>query len=333
MRFAAPHYAMLFWLVLGIGIFYAWAFRVKQKKMQVFAQRPSLDEITAAVNIKRQKIRAFIILLVFALSVISLMRPQWGFRWQEVKRKGLDILIAVDVSKSMLAQDVKPNRLERSKLAIKDLLKNLSGDRVGLIAFSGTAFLQCPLTVDYDGFLLALDDLDMNLIPRPGTSISSAIKVALKSYEDTKEKYRVLIIITDGEDHEDDPLKYAKEANRMGVKIFCVGIGTKEGELIQIVDESGRKTFLKDSAGNVVKTRLNENVLQEIALATGGMYVRSSGAEFGLELIYKNRLSRMEKREIKSQMTKLFFDRFQIPLSLALLFLIIEPFISDKRKT
>ncbi|MBN1520954.1 MAG: VWA domain-containing protein, partial [Candidatus Aureabacteria bacterium] len=238
----------------------------------------------------------------------------------------------VDTSKSMLAQDVKPNRLERAKLAIKDFIKHLQGDRIGLIAFSGEAFLQCPLTVDYNGFLLSLDSLSVNSITRGGTSISQAIKEAIKSYEGGFKKYKVLIMITDGEDHEGAPLKAAEDAKKEGIKIFCIGIGTPEGELISVEDEKGNKTFLKDSQGNVVKTRLDETTLQKIALATGGSYVRSGATEFGLDMIYDKKLSKMEKRELESKLAKQFEDRFQIPLALAFLLLAGELFINERKR-
>lgn len=332
MRFAQPYYAVGFWIVLGVVLFFVWAYKSRRKAMRRFAEDEFLNEIASSVDFQAKIIKSAVIVAVLILGILTLMRPQWGFQWQEVKRRGLDILIAIDTSNSMLATDVKPNRLGRSKLAVKDLIKRLKGDRVGLIAFSGTAFLQCPLTVDYNGFLLALDDLGTTTIPRGGTSITSAIKVAMDTYEGGDKKYKVLVIITDGEDHEGDPVKLAEEAKKEGIKIYCIGIGTTEGELIQLVDRNGKRSFLKDREGNIVKSRLNERVLQGIALSTGGMYVRSSGADFGLELIYDERLSRMEKRDIKVQMSKFYHERFQIPLALALLLLLIEPLISDRRR-
>lgn len=332
MRFAQVYYSFGFWIILALILFFVWATKNRKSALSKFAQAQLLDEIASQVSLRRQAIKFVLIVFVLIFGVLALMRPQWGFQWQEVKRRGLDILIAIDTSKSMLATDVKPNRLERSKLAVKDLIKKLKGDRIGLIAFSGTAFSQCPLTVDYDGFLLSLNDLSVNTIPRGGTSISSAIKEALKSYEGGQDKYKILVVITDGEDHEGEILKLTEEAKKQNIKIFCIGIGTAEGELIQITDEAGKKTFLKDREGNVIKSRLNEQILQKIALTTGGMYVRSSGAEFGLDLIYEDRLSKMEKREIKAQMNKLYHERFQIPLVIALLLLVMEPFISDKKR-
>ncbi|MBL7071387.1 MAG: VWA domain-containing protein [Candidatus Omnitrophica bacterium] len=332
MRFAQSYYAYGFWVIIALIIFFLWAHRKRSSIMRVFADERLLGELTGSVNFRRQALKSAIIITLLLLGVLALMRPQWGFQWREVKRKGLDILIAIDTSKSMLAADVKPNRLERSKLAVKDLIKKLEGDRIGLIAFSGSAFIQCPLTVDYGGFSLALNNLDVDTIPLGGTSISSAIKEAMKSYEGQDSKYKVLVIITDGEDHEGGLVAIAEKAKKDNIKIFCIGIGTKEGELIRVDGEGGSKTFLKDRDGNIIKSRLNEKVLRQIALTTGGTYVRSSGAEFGLDLIYEEKLSKMEKREIKAQMSKFYHERFQIPLAFALILLMAEPFISDKKR-
>ncbi|MFH1593315.1 MAG: VWA domain-containing protein [Candidatus Omnitrophota bacterium] len=332
MRFAASYYAHYFWIVFILILFFVWAERNRRRIMQRFAEPDLLKELSSSVDFRRKTIRLVVVVFALGFSILSLMRPQWGFKWQEVKRSGLDILIAIDTSKSMLASDVRPNRLERSKLAVKDLVKRLQGDRVGLIAFSGTAFLQCPLTVDYSGFLLALNDLSVETIPHGGTSIYRAIEVAMKSYEGGHNKYKVLVIITDGEDHEGNVEALAERARRAGIKIFCIGIGTKDGELIQVVDAGGKRMFLKDREGNVVKSRLSEEILQKIAITTGGAYVQSGGAEFGLELIYEEKLARMEKREIKAEMYKLYFERFQIPLAVAFMLLLVGPFITDRKR-
>lgn len=332
MRFANGHYSSGFWIVVVVICFYILVFRRRRSLLSKFAEQPLVQELVSSVSYRRQALKAAAVICCLVGALLALMRPQWGFQWREVKRVGLDIVIAIDTSKSMLAQDVKPNRLERSKLAVKDLLKKLHGDRVGLVAFSGSAFLQCPLTVDYNGFFLALNDLDVDTIPRGGTSLSSALQVAMKSFEGGLQKYKALIIITDGEDHEGDPIRFAEEARKQGIKIFCIGVGTSAGELIRVANETGQKVYLRDKAGNVIKSRLNEDALKKIALLTGGTYVRSSGSEFGLDVIYDEKLSKMEKRELKAQMAKLYHERFQIPLVIALLFLVIEPFISDRKR-
>ena len=264
-------------------------------------------------------------------SVLALVRPQWGFDWQEVRRQGLDILILVDTSRSMLTEDVKPNRLERAKLAVKDLLKKLKGDRVGMIAFAGDAFLTCPLTADYNGFVLSLDNLSIDSIPRGGTDLGKAIQESMKGYQDVPAQYKAVIVLTDGENWEGDPIQWARVAAQKKIRIYTVGIGTREGELIHTVKEDGDAGFVKDSAGNFVKSRLNEGMLKEIAAVTGGAYVRSSGAELGLDYIYENYLSRLEKRDIESKMEQRYYERFQVPLFLAFLLLVLESRLSARR--
>lgn len=319
MKFGQIYFIYGFLAVIAAVFFYFWAFKAKKAAMERFAGAGLLKELLNPLNITRQKIGAGLLITVLFLSVLALMRPQWGFKWQEIKSNGLDIMVALDTSKSMLAQDIKPSRLARAKLALGDFSRNLSGDRIGLIAFAGTAFLQCPLTVDYDGFLLSLDSVGTNTIPRPGTSISSAIKEALRDFSGGLQKYNVLIIITDGEELEGDALASAEAAKKQGVIIHCIGIGTAQGEIIPA--EGG---YLKDKQGNVVKSRLNEGLLQKIAITTGGVYVRATSAEFGLDLLYRDKLSKMEKKESQTRRNKLYSERFQIFLFLAWILLIAE---------
>lgn len=332
MRFAQPALLHLLWGVVLLGIFFYWRTAYHKGLLRRFAQEQLLKDIAAGFSPGRFVGKKVLMLAVFFWAVLALARPQWGFQWQEIKRQGLDIIIAIDASKSMLTQDVKPNRLQRTKLAVQDLLKKLKGDRVGLIAFAGDAFMMCPLTADYAGFLLSLNDLDVHSIPRGGTNLSRALEEALKSYKDVPNQYKAVIIITDGENLEGDPLSWAKKAKESGIKVYCVGIGTKEGELIQIVNESGGTEFLKDAQGNFVKSRLNETFLQQIALTSGGTYVRSSGAESGLDVIYDQELVQWQRREIESRMEKRFFERFQIPLTLALLCLLGETCLTTRKK-
>ncbi|MBU0682736.1 MAG: VWA domain-containing protein [Candidatus Omnitrophota bacterium] len=332
MKFGAPYVFILLWLIPGIIVFYIIRERNKEKVMRLFADKEPLAEISKSYNPQRTKIKKTIIVMALFFLIIALARPQWGFQWQEVKRKGVDILIALDTSKSMLAEDVLPNRLLRAKLAIKDLVKKIRGDRIGLIVFSGTAFLQCPLTIDYDGFLLALDDVDVQTIPVGGTSLSQAIYAAISAYESEKKDDKVLIIITDGEDLEGGIDKAVETAKAKDIKIFCVGIGSQKGELVPVKDSSGKINFLKDSEGNIVKTKLMENILQNMAIRTGGMYVRAGRTEFGLDLIYEEKLSKMDKQEFKSKMEKRFYERFQLPLVFAILLLLVEPMISERKR-
>ncbi len=347
MRFGQVEYLWYaLFAAIGLGIFHLWVYKARRRVLAKVADKALLNDLLSTLAWRKKYLKSFLFSLGLVLCLLSLARPQWGFQWQEVRRKGLDILIALDTSKSMLAQDLKPSRIERSKLAIRDLVKHLKGDRIGLIAFSGSAFLQCPLTVDYGGFLLSLDSIDTDIIPEGGTNLSSAISEAIRSYAAGQraavglpiaqaagqKKYKVLVIITDGEDHRGNALSAAEEAKKEGIAVFCVGIGSKDGELIPLKSPDGQAGFLKDRQGNVVKTRLDETLLQKIALTTAGSYVRSSPTEFGLELLYRERLSKLEKRELEGKLAKHYEERFQIPLALAFLLLLVEPLVSERKK-
>jgi Ca-activated chloride channel homolog len=331
-HFAQPWFWNGMLAVLMIALMLVFLAKMRRKVFHRFGDK-KLSAVTAW-NFSHScfVLKEVLLGVVFFLSVVALARPQWGFDWQEVKRQGIDVLVAIDTSKSMLTEDVKPNRLERAKLAVKDLLKKMKGDRIGLIAFSGDAFLMCPLTADYGGFLLSLEDLSAESIPRGGTDIGRAIEEGLKGYKDIPAQYKAIIILTDGENWEGDPLVLAKAAADKKVRVYTVGIGTREGELIRLLNDNGEAGFVKDASGNFVKSRLNEGMLKEIAALTGGAYVRSSGAELGLDYIYENYLSRMEKRDIESKLEQRFHERFQTPLFLALLLLVIEAGLVARRE-
>lgn len=332
MQFAEPKIlGYLFFAPLLAGVL-AWLLYRRHKKIHGFVSAHLISDVIGEFSFRRHQLKAVLLLGVFLLSVIVLARPQWGFEWHEIKRQGLDILIVIDTSKSMLTQDVKPSRLERTKFAVKDLIQKLKGDRVGLIAFAGNAFLMCPLTNDYKGFLLSLEEIGVDSVPRGGTDIEKAIEVALESYKDVESKHKAVIIITDGDNLEGTPLAMAKKAAEKNVNIFTVGVGTPEGELIQLINDKGDMSFLKDMQGNIVKSRLNETLLEQIAVETEGSYVRSSGFQFGLDLIYEKELSKFEKREIESRMEKKFHERFQIPLALLLICLIVEICIPTRKR-
>lgn len=332
MNFAYQNYLPgIYAAIAALVIFYLMVLVRRRTLMERFSAKSLIGDIASSASTGRKIFRMAVMVLAMALCMLALARPQWGFVWEETKKTGIDMLIAIDVSKSMLASDVKPNRLERSKFAVKDLLKKLNGDRIGLIAFAGTAFLQCPLTIDYNGFMLALDDLTTVSIPRGGTSITSAIREAMLVFKGPEKKFKVLVIITDGEDFEGDALKAAKQAAELGIKIYCVGAGTQEGDLIPAVGSNGERGYLADKLGQVVKTKLNEDILKKIALSTGGSYVRATQAEFGLVLLYDKSISKLEKKDIDSKMRRHYQDRFQYLLALALFLLFLEPLLPERR--
>jgi len=332
MNFANQNYLPAIYIgTIVLIIFYALVMRRRRVLMERFSAKNLMGEMAATASTARKVFRIAVMVAAVFLALIALARPQWGFIWEETKRSGIDMLIAMDVSKSMLATDVKPNRLERSKFAVKDLVKKLGGDRIGLVAFAGTAFLQCPLTIDYNGFLLSLDDLSTATIPRGGTSITSAIREAMEIFKGPEKKYKVLVIITDGEDFEGDAIAAAKQAGDMGIKIYCVGVGTADGDLIPVIGSDGERGYLADRKGAAVKTRLNEDILKAVAISTGGSYVHATQAEFGLTLLYDRSISKLEKRDLDAKMRKHYQERFQYFLALAILLLFIEPLLPERR--
>ena len=332
MKFHNIHAFYLFLGVLGFLIFYILTHQKDKRALKTFAPVELLPGLLSFFNMKRKRIRGSLILTALALMIIALMEPQWGFYWGEGKRSGLDILIAVDTSRSMLVEDVEPNRLEYAKEAVKGFVRQLKGDRVGLIAFSGHAFLVCPLTADYNGFMLSLEDMGTDTLPRGGTSLSSVIQEALRSVGKKEIKNKVLILLTDGEDHEGDPLRLAERAQKEGLRIFCVGIGTKEGGLIPVQSTDGQKELIKDEKGHVVRSALNEDLLKKIASKADGSYTRERGGESGLKWIYEKNLSTLEKSEFEGRMKKQYKEWFQVPLAMALFLLVLDSFITERKK-
>ena len=328
MKFANLQYLWCLIIIPLLVLFYIWAFKKKKRLLELFVSEDLKDKLLRGFSAKRQKVKAFLIIFAFFFCILALIRPKWGFQWEEVNRRGVDIILALDVSESMLAEDVSPNRLERAKREIIDLLNMMQGDRVGLVAFSGTSFLQSPLTLDYGAVRIFLDELDTDLIPVPGTAIGDAIKKSISAFDSQNKKSRVLILITDGEDHSGEPLKMAKEAHEEGIKIYTIGIGKEEGAPIP---DRKRGGFKKDSRGNVVTTQLDETTLQKIALDTGGSYVRSITGDLDLEKIYNDITTKVESKELVSGKRKRFEERFQWPLLVALFLLILEVFVKERK--
>jgi len=330
MQFGNLSYLFLLWLIPCLVFFYIYAFLKKDRFIKEFCGEELYPRLIPSVQKGRQKLKAFLLITSVFFLIIALVRPKWGFHWEDIKRVGVDIIVAVDVSKSMLAEDVKPNRLERAKREVYDLCRMLEGDRIGLIAFAGTSFVQCPLTLDYGAFRMFLDYLDPDLIPTPGTAIGDAIRKATQSFSRRERKSKALIIITDGEDHESKPFEAAKEAKKEGIKVFTIGIGKGSGTPIPTYDGSGG--FLKDRKGNVVLSKLDEKTLQRIALETGGSYVRSVTGDMDLDKIYRSEIrGTMEKKELRSTRKKRWEERFQWFIFIGLLLLSAEFFVRERK--
>ncbi|MGA7118988.1 MAG: VWA domain-containing protein [Polyangiaceae bacterium] len=290
-----------------------------------------LAGLTASLSSGRRHAKQAMIVAGVTLLVVSFARPQLGYRWEEVHRRGVDLLFAVDTSRSMLTRDMKPNRLERAKLAVRDLVERFPDDRVGLVAFAGTAFLQTPLTLDHAIFEQSLDALDTSVIPLGGTNVSSAIEVANKALSDEQHK-KVLVLLTDGEDLEGDALAAAEKAGKAGLVIYSVGVGTPRGELVPVASSDGRTQFVRDEQGGLVTSRLDETLLRRIAQATGGVYRPLGESGMGLESLYKEDLSALPQSDLSARSQKVPIERYQWPLGAALLLLGIEPLVGERRR-
>jgi len=329
--FGHPSFFWLLALIPVLTLFLIGAFRARRRALERFAAQPLAQRLAESVRPVARRWKAALLVMTVLFAVLALTQPRWGFEWREVKYRGVDIAVLLDVSKSMLTEDVRPSRLVQAKYAVQDLLENLRGDRIGLVAFAGTAFVQCPLTVDYEAFRLTLKDADPRIIPRGGTAIGTAIRTALKAFEAGEGRDRAIVLITDGEQTESDALAAADEAAQAGVKIYAIGVGTTEGELIPVREE-GKMDFLKDKDGAVVKSRLDEETLKQLALKTGGIYVRSAAGDFGMDTIYRKGIGQLQGKEQDTQLRKRYFERFQWPLGLVLALLLVECFVTDRRK-
>jgi Ca-activated chloride channel family protein len=331
MGFEYPKFLYLLLLIPGVIWFFIISSRKKKEVLEKFVSNEILARLIPISAIKVKKIKTFLIILSILFIIISLAGPQYGARLVEVKRRGVDIIVALDCSKSMLSEDIKPNRLEKAKSELKTLIHKLDGDRIGIIVFAGTAFLQCPLTVDYEAATMFLNLIDTNTVPIPGTLIGDAIRLAIKSFSQKERKYKVLILLTDGEDHRSNPLDAAKEAKKNGIRIFTIGIGESIGEPIPIRDESGKIiSYHKDKQGKIVTSRLDEELLQKIALETNGKYYHATASEFELDNLL-NEINSMEKKELKSTKQIRYENRYQIFLFLAFLSLVIEWILPERK--
>jgi Ca-activated chloride channel family protein len=329
-KFALPQLLWLLLLVPLLAVFLVWAWRTKERLIAQFVQSRLLAQLTVGVSKTRQKVRLALLVSAVALAVLALARPQWGFSWEEVSQKGLDIVVAIDTSRSMLAADIPPNRLERAKLAAMDLMKLARNDRLGLVAFAGSSFLQCPLTLDEEAFRQGVAALDVNIIPQGGTAIAETIQTALSAFKDG-DNHKILVLFTDGEDHEAGVLEAAKAASDKGLRIFTIGVGSAAGELIRVRDEKGKMDFLKDESGNVVKSKLNETLLQQIAGAAGGFYLPLRGANT-MDLLYERGLAPLPKSEFNAKLMQRHHERFYWPLGIAVVLLIVEMFLPERQK-
>ena len=330
LTFGAPHWLWALLVLPLIAGLFLWSHRRGQALVAKIVAVRLRDQLSGSVSPLRRILRASLLLVSLALAIVSLAQPRLGFTEKETKQKGRDVIVAIDTSRSMLATDVAPTRLARAKLFTQDLVALLQGDRVGLVAFAGSAFLQAPLTLDYNAVTNALEELDTMVIPKGGTNIASAITAAREAFGKAEGQTRALIILTDGEELDADGIAAAKQASQEGIRIFSVGIGSPEGSLISIRTEDGRQDFVRDSSGKTVNSKLDQSRLQEIASATGGFFTLI-GPEAAHEVFQKG-IEPMELSETGVFSARQPVERYQWPLAVAIVCLAVSLLPGDRRR-
>jgi Ca-activated chloride channel family protein len=333
MRFAHPEYLHVLWFIPAFLIFFLWVSKLRQRDLERFGESHLVDKLSRTVSRRRQRMKMVLLLLALVFLGLAIARPQIGTHAVPVKTEGIDLVFALDTSASMLAEDIKPNRLERAKHEIAALMNKLRGDRVGVVIFAGTSFIQCPLTFDYSAAKLFLDAVDTNSISVPGTAIENAIFTSIKAFENSPaESSKVIILLTDGESHEGDPMKAAEEAEKRGIKVYTIGIGSQKGEPIPMRNEQGDLVgYKKDRGGNVVMTKLDQLTLEKISVLTDGQFYRVSSGGIELEKIY-GEISRMEKTLRDTRLVMHYEEQYQYFVGIALLLILIDTFLTDRRK-
>ena len=324
-NFAQAQYLFLILLIPVFFLLQALVFNLRTRRIRKFGDEELVRKLMPSYSKSKVWVRLTLFSIGFFFFVIGLSRPQIGAKLKEHETKGAEIMIALDVSNSMLAEDYSPNRLERAKLAISRLVDKLRDDRIGLIVFAGNSFVQLPITTDYVSAKMFLGSISTESVPIQGTAIGEAINTALRSFSAQSEKSRAVIVITDGENHEDDPVAAAAQAAELGVRVFTIGVGSPEGKPIPMDGE-----LLKDKDGNIVVTRLDETVLQDVAKAGNGAYVRAGNSEFGLNPIIDD-IRKMEDEKYSSIVFEEYDEQFMYFMGIALFLFVIEMIIGERR--
>lgn len=331
MQFAQPEFLYLLAVVPLLILFFIVRFRRRRDVLGKLGDPELLARLSRSTVAGRQPVKAALVVLAVACFALALARPQFGTRSETVRQTGFSVMAALDVSNSMLAEDVRPNRLSRAKFAVRSLVGRLRNDRIGLVVFAGSAFLQCPLTSDYSIVELFLDGIDTGTVGTQGTAIAEALRIAGKSFRQDHKGYKAVVLITDGEDHEEDPIAVAEELAALDVRVYVVGIGTPQGVPIPVMGEDGTVAgHMRDRSGTVVMSRLDESTLRRIAETTGGAYYRASPGGDEMDLVYDT-ISSLEKAEFESREFTQYVERYQYILLFGLLLLVADTVIRDRR--
>ncbi len=324
----------LLWVLPLVFFIFMYGWSKKKKALELFIEAGLLDRIYISTDKSKKYFKATLIIMTLAFIIFALTRPSWNPKPEKIERKGRDIVFLLDVSKSMLAEDLVPNRLERAKLAISDCVDQLMGDRVALVAFAGTAAIKCPLTQDYGFFKMMLKSIDTDSIARGGTMMGDAIRLLLDNvFDDQAKEYKDIVLITDGEDHDSFPVEAAKKAGEKGMRLIAIGLGDEnEGKRIPVLNENGERTFLKYD-GKEVWSRLDADTLRKMVNVTpGGKYFNVATGTIDLGIVYRQLIAGADKKELESETIKRYEEKFQIFLSIAFFLICLEFVLSDRKK-
>jgi len=328
-RFENIEFIYLLALIPVLLVAYIIGRRIRKRSLKRFGDPEILNQLMPFLSVNRPVIKFLFILFALVFIILGMARPQFGSKLEEIKRKGIEIVIALDVSNSMLAEDIHPNRLEKAKQAIARLVEKLADDKIGLIVFAGDAYVQMPVTSDYTSVKMFLSSINTQIVPKQGTAIGSAIDLGMNSFSPDNEVSKALILITDGEDHDDNAVSLAREAAEKGIVIYAIGVGTPNGTPIPVYS-GNQRSFRKDSQGNVVMTKLNEKILREITDAGNGSYIRATNNRLGLNMLFDH-ISAIEKKELETRIYSEYDEKFQYMIGLALIFILFD-FILLERK-
>ena len=326
MIFAEPKYLMLLLLIPVFFVIQVLVLKFRAKRIRRFGDQALVEKLMPSYSKAKVWLRLSLFAIAFMFFILGISRPQMGAILKEHKTRGAEVMVVLDVSNSMLAQDYSPNRLERAKLAISRMVDKLRDDRIGLIVFAGNSFVQLPITTDYVSAKMFLSSISTESVPIQGTAMGEAISTALRSFSAQSDKSRAIIVITDGENHEDDPVAAARQAAELGVRVFTIGVGSPQGTMIPMGDGE----YLEDRDGNPVVTRLDDKVLQEVADAGKGLYVHAGNREFGLDPVIEE-ISRMDDEEYNSIVFEEYDELYMYFLAVAFFFLVLEMLIGDRR--
>jgi Ca-activated chloride channel family protein len=328
-RFAHIEFLWGLLIIPLLTLFFIWARFARKRALKRFGNLHTIEELMPFVSKSRPVFKFFLLMLALAFFIVGTARPQFGSKLKKVQREGIELIIALDVSNSMLAEDIQPNRLERAKRAISRLVDRLKDDKIGLIVFAGEAYTQLPITSDYNSAKLFLEAVNTQIVPRQGTAIGAAINMAMRSFTQEGNANKAIVIITDGENHEDDPVSAAQEAAKNGIVIHTIGMGLPQGSPIPVL-RNGQTDYLQDNDGNVVVTKLDEITLEEISAAGNGIYVRANNAQVGLNALF-DEINKMEKEEMETLVYSEYDDQFQYFFAIGLFLLLLEFIILERK--